>query len=93
MNIPKAYEFHDALNDAYYTAEIFKKLNTIPLEPKLYDPAYVVVKPPRQRKREIDYDRLLQQFEKMYARPMTEEEKGIIFLAYKMGKTNQFLKE
>jgi hypothetical protein len=35
---------------------------------------------------------LIQQFEKMYDREMTKEEKSIIILAYKMGKTNQFLK-
>jgi len=43
-------------------------------------------------KKIIDVDALIYQFEKMYSREMTEEEKSIIILAYKMGKTNQFLK-
>ena len=91
LNISKIYQFHNAIYDAYYTAEIFKKINNLSIEPKVYDPSYVVIRP-RQRKREIDFDGLLGQFTKMYDREMTEEEQDIIKLAYKMGRTNQFLK-
>ncbi|WP_069997659.1 3'-5' exonuclease [Cellulosilyticum sp. I15G10I2] len=93
LNIPMTYAFHNALYDAYYTAEIFKRIYSISGQPVFYDPSYVAVKlRQRQPKRTIDTDKLLQQFEKMYARNMTEEEQEIIKLAYKMGKTNQFLK-
>ena len=34
---------------------------------------------------------LIKQFEKMYKRKMSEEEKSIISLAYNMGKTRQFI--
>jgi hypothetical protein len=44
LKIPEPYPFHNALHDAYYTAQI-----------------------------------------------LTEEERSMIFLAYKMGKTGQFL--
>lgn len=91
LNLPIKYTFHNAFYDAYYTAEIFKKINNSFIQPKIYDPACITIKP-RQPKREIDIDGLLNQFEKMYARKMTEEEQRIIILAYKMGKTNQFLK-
>lgn len=91
LNIPITHEFHNALHDAFYTAEIFIKIINPSLVPRLYDPSYVIIRP-RQPKREIDVDKLLQQFEKMYARKMTVEEQAIIQLAYKMGKTNQFLK-
>jgi len=91
LNVPITYSFHNALFDAYYTAEIFKKIYNPFIEPKLYDPSYVPVRQ-RQRKREIDFERLIQQFKKMYAREMTEEEQEMIKLAYKMGKTHQFLK-
>jgi inhibitor of KinA sporulation pathway (predicted exonuclease) len=91
LNLPIEYKFHDAYNDAYYTAEIFKKIYNSFIQPKIYDPPATAVKP-RQPKRELDTDGLLKQFEKMYAREMTEEEKSIILLAYKMGKTGQFLK-
>ncbi len=93
LEIPLAHPFHDALNDAYYTAEIFKKIYNSSLQPSLYDPVYintsVHTRPPR---RFIDFEGLLKQFVKMFNRPMTPEEQGIIKLAYQMGKTNQFLK-
>lgn len=91
LDIPVTFPFHDALNDAFYTAELFQKIYNPSLQPKSYDPSYVIIRP-RQPKRELDIDRLLQQFDKMYAREMTSEEQEIILLAYKMGKTNQFLK-
>ncbi|CAK7012016.1 3'-5' exonuclease [uncultured Tissierella sp.] len=91
LNIPITYNFHNALYDAYYTAEIFKKIYTSSIQPKIYDPSYIKIKPAR-RKKQIDYDSLIQQFKKMYGRNMTEEEQQIIKLAYKMGKTHQFLK-
>jgi len=91
LNLPITNTFHNALSDAYYTAEIFKKIYNTSIQPKIYDPSYIAIRP-RQPKREIDIDKLLQQFEKMYAREMTEEEQGMIKLAYKMGRTNQFLK-
>ncbi|MGD9566936.1 MAG: exonuclease domain-containing protein [Sedimentibacter sp.] len=91
LNIPVIKEFHNALNDAYYTADIFKKIYNEYLQPIIYNPNYV--KPRiREPKRVIDIDALIKQFEKMYDREISEEEKSMIILAYKMGKTNQFLK-
>ena len=91
LQIPLAHSFHNALNDAYYTAEIFKKINPFAMQPKLYDPHYILLRP-KQPKREIDFNRLITQFEKMYDRTITKEEQEIISLAYQMGRTNQFLK-
>ncbi|NLJ59236.1 MAG: exonuclease domain-containing protein, partial [Tissierellia bacterium] len=92
LKIPVANKFHDALNDAYYTAEIFKKIHNEYMEPNIYNPHYVKPKV-RQRKIVIDEEALFKQFEKMFNRTFTEEEKSIILLAYKMGKTKQFLKD
>lgn len=91
LNIPQKYTFHNAFYDAYYTAEIFKRIYNSFIQPKIYDPSYIAINP-RQPKKEIDIDGLINQFEKMYSRKMTKEEQGIIILSYKMGKTNQFLK-
>lgn len=91
LNIPVTSEFHNALNDAYYTSEVFKKIYNKSLQPIIYNPNYI--KPRiREPKRVIDIDGLIKQFEKMYDREITDEEKSMIILAYKMGKTNQFLK-
>jgi len=91
LNIPLTFPFHNAIHDAYYTAELFKKTFNSSFQPKLYDPSFVALRP-RQRKRKLDTEELLQQFEKMFSRTMTDEEQELILLAYKMGKTNQFLK-
>lgn len=90
LHIPITYPFHNALYDAYYTSEIFKRVYRSSMVLSHYDPSYI---PPRQkqRKKQIDFNGLIQQFEKMYNRQMTKEEQDIIKLAYKMGKTNQFL--
>lgn len=91
FNISKQYSFHNALHDAFYTAEIFKKIYNPSIKPAVYDPAKTKNRP-EYRKKEIDTGKLIQQFEKMYGRKMTKEEQGIIELAYKMGRTHQFLK-
>jgi len=91
LNIPIIDKFHDALNDSIYTAEVFKKIYNNSIQPKIYDPSYIKPRT-KQPKKIIDVNSLIQQFEKMYDREMTKEEKSIIILAYKMGKTNQFLK-
>lgn len=92
LHIPITYAFHNALHDAFYTAEIFKKVYNSSIQPKPYDPSHRTIRP-KHLKRVIDIDKLLQQFEKMYARKITEEEQEMIKLAYKMGRTNQFLKD
>ena len=89
LNIPIEGEFHDAFNDAHYTAEVFKIIHNENIKPMIYTPA-----PTRrisQPKEKIDTFALINQFEKMYNREMSEEEKSIIKLAYMMGKTKQFI--
>lgn len=90
FNIEVCYDFHNALNDAYYTAEVFKKIYNSSIEPKIYNPSYIKVRP-KKEKVEVDYDGLIKQFEKMYQSNMSDKEKDIIKLAYKMGRSNQFL--
>lgn len=91
LDIPITGQFHNALQDAFYTAEVFKKVYKSSFEPILYDPSHRAIRP-RPLKQVVDFDQLLQQFEKMYARKMTEEEQEMIKLAYKMGRTNQFVR-
>lgn len=84
--------FHNALHDAYYTTMIFKKIYTPSMVPQKYDPNHKKEQP-RQRKRVIDFDGLIKQFEKMHEREMSIEEADMIKLAFKMGYTHQFIKE
>lgn len=91
LQVSMNYPFHNAFYDAYYTAEIFKKIYNPYIQPIRYDPSNI--KPTiRPRKKVVDIDKLLKQFDKMYERTMTDEEKEIILLAYRMGKTDQFIK-
>lgn len=90
LNIEVSCNFHNALNDAYYTSEVFKKIYTSSIKTNIYDPSYVKKRTIKE-KIEIDYNALIKQFSKMYERPMTEEEEKIIKLAYQMGRTHQFL--
>ncbi len=51
-----------------------------------------IVKPkPIKVRKVVDYHGLYKQFEKMYSRTLTYEEKEMIRLAYLMGKTKQFI--
>lgn len=93
LGLPMPYSFHNAIQDAYYTAEILKKIMNPFIKPELYDPADININTrTKQPKKIIDFDTLIKQFEKMYDRPMTEEEQKIIITAYQMGKTGQFIK-
>lgn len=92
LNIQLNKPLHDAFNDAYYTAEIFKKLNFNKIKPKSYNPEQFKNNTvnTRKPKKKIDYNGLIKQFEKMHERKMTTEEKSMIILSYKMGITHQF---
>lgn len=90
LNIEISYDFHNALHDAYYTAEVFKKIYNSSIETKIYNPYYVKTRQ-KKEKIEVDYDGLIKQFEKMYNGNISDKEKEIIKLAYKMGRSNQFL--
>lgn len=91
LDIPLLFPFHNALYDAQYTAAILKKINREPIRPKRYDPGHTSARP-RQVKQKIDFEKLIRQFEKMYSRELTAEERKMVRLAYQMGKTRQFLK-
>lgn len=91
LEIPLVHPFHNAFYDAYYTAEILKKIYSSSIKPKFYDPNFIPVRP-QPVKRSVDFGKLIAQFEKMYSRNLTEEEQDMIRLAYKMGKTRQFLR-
>ena len=96
FNIPIESDFHNAFNDAFYTAEIFKQLyspgiDLIIYNKDCYSKRIVNHKRIVNPKKKVDTEKLINQFEKIYNRKMTDEEKSIIKLSYVMGKTNQFL--
>ncbi|GFP77419.1 3'-5' exonuclease [Clostridium fungisolvens] len=89
LNLQTDNEFHDAFNDAYYTSEIFKAIYDDTVKPSIYSPTpYRKATIPKEK---VDTVSLIKQFEKMYDREMSAEEKAIIKLAYNMGRTRQFV--
>jgi inhibitor of KinA sporulation pathway (predicted exonuclease) len=90
LEIPLKDEFHDAFNDAYYTVEVFKKIYNNKIKTSKYNINKALRPKHSNNTNKIDTYNLIKQFEKMYNREMSEEEKSIIKLAYIMGKTNQF---
>ncbi|MEW8955931.1 exonuclease domain-containing protein [Clostridium sp.] len=88
LDIPFDDNFHDAYNDAYYTTEVFKLIYNDNMTPKTYNFNYT--KRYNKPKDKVNTEALINQFEKMYNREMSVEEKTIIKLAYMMGNTNQF---
>ena len=94
LGLSQEKSYHDALNDAYYTAQVFMRIHNPSIVPDVY--IYTPVKSTtvkRSVKKIIDYDKLFNEFTKILDRDLTTEDKKIIDLAYKMGKTNQFLIE
>lgn len=88
-NIPTTKEFHNAFNDAYYTSEVFKLLYSKKIKTKTYTPQ--IKREQTTPKKKVDNIALIKQFEKMYNRELTKDEKAMIQLAYIMGRTDQFL--
>jgi DNA polymerase III epsilon subunit-like protein len=90
LDIPLSGRFHDAFNDAYYTAEVFRRIYDHDIKPDLYHSIKESRLNGTHKKAKLDTHTLIKQFEKMYSRQMTKEEQSIIKLAYKMGRSNQF---
>lgn len=91
LNISSENEFHDAFNDAFYTSEVLKIIYDDSVTPKVYNPKTKAGRTSNP-KETVDENALIGQFEKMYDREFTEEEKSMLKLAYYMGKTRQFIK-
>lgn len=91
LNLNLEGEFHNAFNDAYYTAEIFKKIYSKKIKITTYDRnKNLRAARSKTEKIKLDTPKLINQFEKMFNREMSEEDQKIIKLAYMMGKTRQF---
>ena len=90
LSVPIESQFHDAFNDAFYTTEVFKKIYNKKIKPTIYVPKVKGLNRLGAQNYKIDLPGLTDQFEKMFKRKMSIDEKSIIKLSYIMGKTNQF---
>lgn len=88
LELPQEERFHDALNDAYYTALVFQKTAVFPLSASLFHPADLG--PKKEPLTRPYFPALIEQFEKELDRPLTEEESALVRKAYKMGRKKAF---
>lgn len=93
LSLPLTSQFHDAFNDAYYTAEVFNRIYTDDILPIKYNINEGETNETDVKKIKIDTVKLVSQFEKMFHRELGEEELMMIKLAYNMGRTGQFQTE
>lgn len=89
MGIPTGQPFHNALNDAVYTAEILKMLKNQQIAIDMFNPDDL------NREKEparytFDSKGLYTEVEKLYGRQLTRKEKTIIKKIYTMGRIRQF---
>ncbi len=88
LNLEQDKKYHNAINDAYYTALVFQKINNENIKPEFY--TYSLSKKEKQNLK-IDYDKLFDEFKTILKRNLTKEDKKIILTAYNMGKRNKFI--
>jgi len=81
-------KFHDALNDAYYTALIMKKIHDVLPEPSVFMQNDIAPKVKEHIK--TDTKALLTFFEKSLERKLTTEETAIILTSYKLGRCRKY---
>ena len=75
LNLDQDKSYHNALNDAYYTAQVFIRIYNPSIVPDVY--MYTTVKPSSAKKnikKQINYDKLFAEFAKILQRDLTKEE-------------------
>lgn len=88
LQLEQGKQYHNALNDAYYTSLVFQKINNDDIKSEVY--TYTESKK-ESAKFKVDYDKLFVEFKQILKRDLTKEDKKIINIAYNMGKKNKFL--
>lgn len=88
LGIPVSAAFHNALNDAVYTAEIFRLVRPEQIIPKTFQPLTMLAKKPRQTR--TDTRALLACAEEKIGRKLTEDEKKLVKTAYVLGRNQAF---
>lgn len=89
LELEQDKKYHNALNDAYYTALVFQKINNKSII-KAETYTYNLSKKEKQ-KLKIDYDKLFAECRSILKRDLTKEDKKLIHTAYNMGRKNKFL--
>lgn len=88
LGLPETAAFHNALNDAAYTAEIFRIVRPEQIVPKTFRPLTMLAQKPRRAR--TDTRALLSCAAEKMERELTEDEKKLVKIAYALGRNHTF---
>ncbi len=90
LNLEIDASFHNALNDAAYTAEIFKIVKPEVLMTEHFKPSDIKYPKQKNLQKGINTKSLFKYFTQSLERELSSEEKAIIKTAYKFGRNNTY---
>ena len=90
LNINIASDFHNALNDAEYTVEVFRIVKPEILITERFKPSDIKSVKPKIKAKRINTKSMFKYFSQSLERDLTSEEKAIIKTAYKLGRNNTY---
>ncbi len=88
LGLPQEEAFHNALNDAVYTAKIFSRIRPEKIQPDTFRPLAMLS--PKSKQLRTNFKSLFHHIEKRLSRPLSEEEKNLAKLAYTLGRNHSF---
>ena len=88
LELPQEETFHNALNDATYTAKIFAITHPEHIQPDTFQPLTMLTKKPKRLRTNVKS--LFLHIEERLERPLTEEEKALVKLASLLGRNHTF---
>lgn len=88
LGIPESETFHNALNDAVYTAKIFAITHPAEIKAETFNPLTMLTKKPKKLRTNVKS--LLMYVEERLDRTLSEEEKSLVKMAYMLGRNHTF---
>ena len=88
LGIPEEEDFHNALNDAIYTAKVFAITRPPQIHPETFQPLTMLAKKPKRLRTNLKS--LYLYVEEKLERELSEEEKKLVKLAYMLGRNHTF---
>jgi DNA polymerase III epsilon subunit-like protein len=88
LGIPEGNTFHDALNDAVYTAKIFAITHPAEIKAEVFNPLTMLAKKPKKLRTNVKS--LLMYVEEKMEKELTESEKELVKMAYMLGRNHTF---
>lgn len=88
LGLPEEGTYHNALNDAVYTANIFRIVHPKEIQPETFQPLTMLAKKPKRLRTNVKS--LLMYVEEKLERELTEDEKSLVKMAYALGRNHTF---